>query len=212
MAYPDTLIRIRVPATTLAPALRPLIWNSAAVRQQLESRARTTAGIYKINLVTSWGDKYAWHYWRPGDAIRQASTDGNAATIEDPTWSPRNGVCTNPSVASCAVFGGTPEHTSGTSMFAGAAAEILASFYCSGDVPFAFTGEQPGSAARSYKGFAQAAREAGRSRIYGGIHFQFSNDAGREAGKAIAREIVRARLVAGHTAGASTVCKPNRLA
>jgi len=49
VAYPDTLIRARVPKDFLEPALLALVWNSSAVRQQLEAQARTTAGIYKVN-------------------------------------------------------------------------------------------------------------------------------------------------------------------
>lgn len=160
------------------------------------------------SVAVSWTDKFTWHYWRPGDAIRQADSDGNPATTADPMWSPRNGVCANTDVRACAVFGGTPEHTSGTSMFAGASATILATFYCTDAIPFSFTGEQPNSPPRSYDGFAEAAREAGRSRIYGGIHFQFSNDAGREAGKAIGQEISRTRLSpTGVRPGRSSACK-----
>jgi PAP2 superfamily len=148
-------------------------------------------------VVTSWNDKFNWHYWRPGDAIRQAGADGNPATEEDPGWNPRSGACAiGANLATCSTFGGTPEHTSGTSTFAGAASTILASFYCRDRIAFSFAGEQPGSPARSYSKFSEAAREAGRSRIYGGIHFQFSNDAGRVAGKKIGKEIVRTRLLA----------------
>lgn len=49
VAYPDTLIRVRVPQDYLEPSLLALVWNSAAVREQLEGQARTTAGIYKVN-------------------------------------------------------------------------------------------------------------------------------------------------------------------
>ncbi len=49
VAYPDTLIRVRVPGHVLAPALLVLVWNAPIVREQLEPRARTTAGIYKVN-------------------------------------------------------------------------------------------------------------------------------------------------------------------
>lgn len=49
VAYPDTLIRIRVPETVLDARLLALIWNSEVVRHQLETQARTTAGIYKVN-------------------------------------------------------------------------------------------------------------------------------------------------------------------
>lgn len=160
------------------------------------------------SVVTSWTDKFNWRYWRPGDAIRQAGADGNPATEQDAGWNPRSGPCAiGANLATCSTFGGTPEHTSGTSTFAGAASTILASFYCDDSVPFSFAGEQHGSPTRSYGGFAEAAREAGRSRIYGGIHFQFSNDAGRAAGKEIGRKIVRTRLMpAGSGPGASSVC------
>ena len=39
---------------------------------------------------------------------------------------------------------------------------------------------------RHYDSFSQAAVEAGRSRIYGGIHFEFANIAGMESGRAVA--------------------------
>ncbi len=49
VAYPDTLIRARVDRSRLRPDFLSLIWNSRIVRRQLESQARTTAGIYKVN-------------------------------------------------------------------------------------------------------------------------------------------------------------------
>lgn len=49
VAYPDTLIRIRVDESRLLPGFLCLAWNSSIVRRQIESRAKTTAGIYKIN-------------------------------------------------------------------------------------------------------------------------------------------------------------------
>jgi len=121
---------------------------------------------------------------------------------------PRAGVCSATTMAGCSVFGGTPEQISGTSMFAGSASTILASLYCTDHIAFSFAGEQPGSPTRSYHGFSHPAREAGRSRIYGGIHFQFSNDAGRNAGKEIGREIVRTRLVEdGAGSDSKSTCK-----
>ena len=49
VAFPDTLIRARVDQSRLRPEFLRLIWNSKIVRRQLESQARTTAGIYKVN-------------------------------------------------------------------------------------------------------------------------------------------------------------------
>jgi type I restriction enzyme, S subunit len=49
VAYPDTLIRVRVLEAVLDASFLAMIWNSPIVRQQLERQARTTAGIYKVN-------------------------------------------------------------------------------------------------------------------------------------------------------------------
>lgn len=49
VAYPDTMIRIRIDQAKMLPDYLALIWNSPYVRRQVESMARTTAGIYKVN-------------------------------------------------------------------------------------------------------------------------------------------------------------------
>ena len=49
VAYPDTLIRVRVVSTVVSPEWVALAWDSAFVRTHLEGRARTSAGIYKIS-------------------------------------------------------------------------------------------------------------------------------------------------------------------
>ena len=49
VAYPDTLIRLRVLSSVVRPAWVAAMWNSALVRNHIEGRARTSAGIYKIS-------------------------------------------------------------------------------------------------------------------------------------------------------------------
>lgn len=49
VAFPDTMIRVRLDTSTVRPDYFVLAWNSPTVRQQIEMAARTTAGIYKIN-------------------------------------------------------------------------------------------------------------------------------------------------------------------
>lgn len=49
VAFPDTLIRIRPAKDHLLPDYLCLLWDSGTVRQQVEKKAKTTAGIYKIN-------------------------------------------------------------------------------------------------------------------------------------------------------------------
>jgi type I restriction enzyme S subunit len=49
VAYPDTLIRARVAPAVLHPPLLARWWDSPPVRRHIERRAKTTAGIYKVN-------------------------------------------------------------------------------------------------------------------------------------------------------------------
>ena len=49
IAFPDTMIRIRVDEQKMSSEFLRLAWDSRPVRIQIESNARTTAGIYKIN-------------------------------------------------------------------------------------------------------------------------------------------------------------------
>lgn len=49
VAYPDTLIRLRVVERVASAAWVGMVWNSPVVRTHLERRARTSAGIYKIS-------------------------------------------------------------------------------------------------------------------------------------------------------------------
>jgi type I restriction enzyme, S subunit len=49
VAYPDTLIRVRVSSEGADPRYLRQIWDSSVIRAQVEAAARTTAGIYKIN-------------------------------------------------------------------------------------------------------------------------------------------------------------------
>jgi type I restriction enzyme S subunit len=49
VAFPDTLIRVAIAADALVPALLARWWDSPPIRSHLQRRAKTTAGIYKVN-------------------------------------------------------------------------------------------------------------------------------------------------------------------
>ncbi|NUN95340.1 MAG: vanadium-dependent haloperoxidase, partial [Candidatus Omnitrophica bacterium] len=121
--------------------------------------------------IVSWDHKYAFNFWRPVTAIREADTDGNPATIQDATWTPL--LATPP----------FPTYTSGHSTFSGAAERVLARFFGSDTVPFRVNSDGLPGIERSYASFSQAADESGRSRIYGGIHFEFDNRDGLASGR-----------------------------
>lgn len=118
--------------------------------------------------ISCWEAKYTYELWRPISGIQLGDQDGNAGTTADPRWTPLLGT---PSF---------PAYTSGHSTFSAAAATILGQAF--GDAT-AFTDPgEAGTAPRSFASFSQAAAEAGMSRIYGGIHWQFDNTAGLQAG------------------------------
>ena len=121
--------------------------------------------------IVSWDSKYEYGFWRPVTAIREGDADGNAATLADLGWTPL--LVTPP----------FPENTSGHSTFSGAASTVLAEFFGTDDVSFITGSDGLPGVYRSFDGFSDAADEAGRSRIYGGIHFEFSNEQGLAAGR-----------------------------
>jgi hypothetical protein len=128
--------------------------------------------------------KYVYHFWRPGTAIREADTDGNPHTAPDPNWVPRAGG-----------FGTSPEHISGHSSFAGAATEVLREFFCADNIGFTLNSDSLPGHERTYPSFSAAEAEAGRSRVYGGIHFEFSNQAGLALGRGVASEVLATSLL-----------------
>jgi hypothetical protein len=115
--------------------------------------------------------------------VREADNDGNPDTVGDVTWTPRN-----------TSIGASPEYDSGTSTFAGAASAVIEAFYWPARISFCFESDGAANGPRCYVNPLAGALEAGRSRIYQGIHFQFSNDAGRRSGRGIGTEIALTRL------------------
>lgn len=133
-----------------------------------------------------WYTKAEHFTWRPFFAIGEADLpdcDRNPETIADPEWTPRN-----------VSIGGSPEFNSGTSAFAGAASAVIEHFYCSATVSFCFATDGAQGMPRCYASALEAAEEAGRSRIYQGIHFQFANEDGRRVGRGIGAEIATSTL------------------
>lgn len=173
------------PGTTATPAGK---WNLIAqvlADQQGNSLAENARMFALLNValadagIVCWEAKYTYELWRPEDAIRLADTDGNPGTQADPAWTPNW-----PSPA-------FPEYTSGHSTFSGAAAEMLKLLLGMDDIALeigAGFDVLPG-VTRSYDSLSEAAMEAGRSRIYGGIHFEFANVAGMASGRALAASV-----------------------
>jgi hypothetical protein len=153
---------------------------AAQRRNSLSQNARLFAlvslGVADAAIV-AWDNKYAYNLWRPITAIQQGDADGNAGTAGDATWLPL--LDTPP----------FPEYTSGHSTFGGASAELLALFFGTDHIPFDDPSDSLVGVTRHYNSFSQATAENGRSRIYAGIHWEFSDQDGERAGRTLGRYI-----------------------
>jgi hypothetical protein len=102
-------------------------------------------------LITVWDDKEYWSFWRPITAIRQADTDGNAATDPDLAWLPL--IATPP----------YPEHPSGHLGLSGSVVATLQSFFRTDRI--AWTDTNNAGLTRSYTRLSQALHES-VARVY----------------------------------------------
>ncbi|MFL6196974.1 MAG: vanadium-dependent haloperoxidase, partial [Thermoanaerobaculia bacterium] len=127
--------------------------------------------------IVSWDHKYYYSNWRPVTGIQHADTDGNPATTADPAWTPL--IATPP----------FPSYTSGHSTFSSASARVLALFFGTDQISFSTTSDGLPGVTRSFTGLSEAAAEAGQSRVYGGIHWQYDNQAGLASGRALGEHV-----------------------
>ncbi|MEO8859558.1 MAG: Ig-like domain-containing protein, partial [Burkholderiaceae bacterium] len=127
--------------------------------------------------IACWDAKYTYGLWRPVTAIQNAADDSNPATTADEDWRPF--LITPPH----------PEYVSGHSTFSSAAATVLAATFGDNTVFSTTSATLPG-VTRSFTSFTEAAQEAGRSRVYGGIHYEFTNQAGLLVGAQVAHAVL----------------------
>jgi membrane-associated phospholipid phosphatase len=167
--------------TAFAPGYWNRIAQEVATDQHLDlvSDARLFALVNIASadaLIACWDAKYTYSLWRPVTAIRAADTDGNPGTEADATWTP---LLTTPNF---------PSYVSAHSTVSGAAAGVLTALF-GPDYHFTVSSDSLPGVTRSFDSFDAAAQEAGRSRIYGGIHYQFDNQAGLASGRALGQYV-----------------------
>ena len=153
------------------------VWNRVAadVAQRyglsLIDTARTfvllTVGIHD-GLQTSFTSKFTYGLWRPVTAIRRASEDLNPATVQEDTWTP---LLTTPTY---------PSYAGNAACLSAASARALQIAFGRDDIPFTVTYPRTGglpTETRTYAGFSDLAQQEADSRIFGGIHYRFDNEA-----------------------------------
>jgi hypothetical protein len=158
-----------------------------ALRDIATARHLTTAQEARLFALTSlasadsmidcFNNKSTYSSWRPQTAIREAATDGNPATVADPSW------------LSLFPTPPYPDNPSGYNCFAAANMHAAKAFFGTDNVSFSITNP---SATRSYTRFTAYVADAIEGRILIGFHFRHADENGAWLGKKVAQ------WVAGH--------------
>lgn len=131
--------------------------------------AATAAAMYDA-FICCWNLKYKYSTVRPISVINEHMDESWQPLLQTPPF---------------------PEYPSGHSTITRAAAEVLTAMYGDG---FAFEDTSDLKyigMKRSFRSFRHAADEASISRVYGGIHYQFSVDQGARDGKKVGEKILQ---------------------
>jgi PAP2 superfamily len=162
-----------------------LYWNTIPQRVALDrelSLERTARLFALMNLsladatIAYYDSKYRYRLWRPVTAIREAGDDGNPATEPDPAWTPLVNTPADPS------------YPGAHSALSAAGAETLRQVFHR-DIPLVVSSAALPGVTRSFSTATAAAREAGISRLWGGVHWRFDDPAGERQGRAVARYV-----------------------
>lgn len=133
---------------------------------------------YADGLIACFDAKYHYKLWRPITAIRAGETDGNDATVGDPTWS--------------TLLAGTPNHPeypSAHSCITPAAGLVIARFLGTPEIDFTIP-SLTGLGDRNYARASDLAYDVGNARIWGGIHYRSAVEDGIKIAKKTADQVL----------------------
>ena len=175
-AHQTLMAKYRINADMM-PALRLIADQNG---RRLVDNARLFALYRMIDddvMLASVDSKLFYNFWRPLTAIRNAADDNNPATEPDPNWEP---LITTPN---------HPEYPCAHCTQAAATATLMKTEY--GNKPPAgvriASKSSPNLATQVHPTWDKWAEEVSASRTLGGVHYRFSNEAGEEMGRKIAR-------------------------
>jgi hypothetical protein len=125
-------------------------------------------------LIAVLDAKYHYGFWRPVTAIRNGDRDGNPATELEAGWTP---LIDNPQ---------HPEYPSAHSILAAALGEVLKADVGDGRMPeLATSSPTANGATRRWPGVEAFVQEVADARVWEGIHFRSSTEAGLAMGRRI---------------------------
>ena len=165
-------------AATYNPVARQL---SAANSLDLLDNARLFA-LFSMAAadagVAIWNAKYKYNFWRPVTAIRNGDLDGNNATERDPLWEP---FITTPM---------HPEYPCAHCTFQATAASALETFFGSNAATFNLTSTTAPGVTRKFNNLSDYVAEVVNARVYDGVHYRTSGEAGAAMGRKIGQYTV----------------------
>jgi hypothetical protein len=125
-------------------------------------------------LITTWQAKLGYGFWRPITAIQLADTDGNPATLPDPTWTP---LLATPNY---------PDYTSGYNAEIASSSRALEELFGPGHLHLTLISTAVPGATRRYDDGAALRADVVNARVWLGIHFRFADIGARTLGTALA--------------------------
>ncbi len=128
-------------------------------------------------MIACFDAKYHYWSWRPYQAIPLADTDGNPATVADPTWQPLR---PTPNF---------PEYPSAHACHSTAVVAALDAFFGTDRVPFTLDSRATGTT-RDYARLHDVVTDVDAARVLVGFHLLHSDLAGSRLGRKVGRYVV----------------------
>ncbi|HUQ29598.1 MAG TPA: vanadium-dependent haloperoxidase [Usitatibacter sp.] len=127
--------------------------------------------------IAVFDSKYTYNFWRPVTAIRNGDTDGNDATDRDDKWEP---------------FINTPMHPEypcAHCTIQSATASVLQTVYGNDIAEVKLTSVTAPGVTRTFRKLSDYVDEVIEARIYDGVHYRFSGEAGRDVGRQVGQYV-----------------------
>jgi hypothetical protein len=159
--------------------------RTLAQREGLDSfetaRLNSTAhGCSADALLEGFHTKYYYMFWRPLHAIPRAGTDRNPGTTPDASWTPLHNV-------------NHPEYPSAHAFWTSALTMAVKKYFNTERLDWEISSTATGTS-RVYRDLDDLVAELEDARIYSGLHFRFSMEAGARLGQSVCRNFLRHHL------------------
>jgi hypothetical protein len=174
------------------PAIYHGVVRSVALQsgRSVADNARLFAAVAQAmddSMIAVFDAKYAYNFWRPVTAIRNADGDGHNGTERDAGWSPLINVPMH------------PEYPSAHSILAATVGELLKAELGRAPMPTLLTSSPSAKGAtRRWTQVDTFVREVGDARVWEGVHYRFSTEVGAAMGQRLGAMAAERLVVPAH--------------